>query len=296
MKTFSLITILFLTSFVYSSDICVNSAIINIEKKEKPKNITDANGKKQGWWLYLGKDKPEKGYPKEGKIEEGYYLDNHKNGVWTKYFKDGVTPRLVGNYIHGRAKGEYTKSFENGQIKETGTRKNKNMTGSLKRYFENGQISQEKNFNEQGKEDGIQKMYYPNGQIWLEYETKNGIKTGKLIRHTETGTIKQTITYAKDGTISSKTEVKKPKVIIIVKKEKEVSGDGPTGIGKDTNGKPFKRNGFNKTYNTDKELEMDGKFKNGKLWDGKLYKYDSDGILLKIEIWKLGKYHSEGQL
>ncbi len=28
----------------------------------------------------------------------------------------------------------------------------------------------------------------------------------------------------------------------------------------------------------------------------KAYKYDSDGILLKIEIWKRGKYHSDGQL
>jgi hypothetical protein len=41
---------------------------------------------------------------------------------------------------------------------------------------------------------------------------------------------------------------------------------------------------------------MDGQFKTGKLWDGKLYKYDSDGILLKIEIWKSGAYHSDGQL
>ena len=53
---------------------------------------------------------------------------------------------------------------------------------------------------------------------------------------------------------------------------------------------------YNKVYNDDDELWLDGKFKSGKLWDGKLYKYDSDGILLKIEIWKEGKYHSDGQL
>jgi hypothetical protein len=41
---------------------------------------------------------------------------------------------------------------------------------------------------------------------------------------------------------------------------------------------------------------MDGQFKNSRLWDGKLYVYDSEGILLKIEIWKEGKYHSDGQL
>ena len=291
MKTLLLFTILFLTSFVYSAEIRTYSNLNLIE--EEPKNITDVNGKKQGPWLYLGKDKPEKGYPEEGKIEEGSYLDDHKNGIWTKYHKDGVTPRLVGTYVHGRAKGEYTKTFENGQVKETGTRGNKKMTGTLKRYFENGQISQEKNFNELGKEEGTQKMYYPNGQVWLEYETKNGVKTGKQTRYTETGEIKQVIIYAEDGKITSKEE---KEVKESVAKKLEVTGSGPTGVGKDTNGKPFDKNGFNKTYNTDKELEMDGKFRNGKLWDGKLYKYDSDGILLKIEIWKLGKYHSEGQL
>jgi antitoxin component YwqK of YwqJK toxin-antitoxin module len=293
MKTLLLLTISFLTSFVHSHETRISSNLNLIEQEEEPKNVTDINGKKQGPWLYLGKDKPEKGYPEEGKIEEGPYLDDHKNGIWTKYHKDGLTPRLVGTYVHGRAKGEYTKTFENGQVKETGTRGNKKMTGSLKRYFEDGQISQEKNFNDLGKENGVQKMYYPNGQIWLEYESKNGVKTGKQIRYTETGEVKQVITYAEDGTIASKEEkeIKEP-----VAEKVEVTGNGPTGVGKDTNGKPFEKNGFNKTYNTDKELEMDGKFKNGKLWDGKLYKYDSDGILLKIEIWKLGKYHSEGQL
>lgn len=293
MKNFLILTLSFLTSFVYASESIEVSTLILIEQEEEPKNVTDINGKKQGPWVYFGKDKPEKGYPENGKIEEGPFLDNHKNGVWTKYHKDGITPRLVGNYIHGRAKGEYTKSFENGQIKEAGTRGNKKMTGTLKRYFEDGTVSQEKNFNEQGKEDGPQKMYHPNGQVWLEYETKNGVKTGKQIRYTETGEVKQVITFAEDGTIANKEEkeIKVPEVVV-----KEVGGNGPTGVGKDTNGKPFEKNGFNKTYNSDKELEMDGKFKDGRLWDGKLYKYDSDGILLKIEIWKLGKYHSEGQL
>ena len=294
MKNFSLFIALIITSLTYASDFIILAPINFIEQEEEPKNFTDVDGKKQGPWIYFGKDRPEKGYPADGKIEEGPFLDNRKNGVWTKYHKDGMTPRLVGNYVNGRAKGDYTKSFENGQIKEIGTRGNKKMTGSLKRYFEDGQVKQEKTFNEQGKEDGVQKMYHPNGQIWLEYETKNGVKTGKQTRYTESGEIKQVITYAEDGTIANKEEieVKEPIVEII----KEVSGSGPKNVGTDTNGETFKPNGYNKTYNADKELEQDGKFKNGKLLDGKLYKYDSDGILLKIEIWKSGKYHSDGQL
>ena len=295
MKYFILLTLLSITSLTFANDLITSAHLNFIEQEEEPKNFTDTEGKKQGPWLYLGKDKPEKGYPAEGKIEEGPYLDNRKNGVWTKYHKDGMTPRLVGNYVYGRAKGDYTKTFANGQVKEVGTRGNKKMTGTLKRYFEDGQVSQEKNFNAEGKEDGVQKMYHPNGQVWLEYETKNGVKTGKQIRYTETGEVKQIITYNPDGTIANKEE-KEVKEVVKPEETVESGGNGPTGVGKDTNGKPFEKNGYNKTYNSDKELEMDGKFKNGKLWDGKLYKYDSDGILLKIEIWKLGKYHSDGQL
>ena len=44
------------------------------------------------------------------------------------------------------------------------------------------------------------------------------------------------------------------------------------------------------------ELFQVGKFQNGRLLEGKFYKYDSDGLLLKIEIYKGGKYHSDGQM
>ena len=41
---------------------------------------------------------------------------------------------------------------------------------------------------------------------------------------------------------------------------------------------------------------MDGIFKNGQLWDGKVYTYDRDGILQRVLVYKEGKYNSEGQL
>jgi antitoxin component YwqK of YwqJK toxin-antitoxin module len=49
-------------------------------------------------------------------------------------------------------------------------------------------------------------------------------------------------------------------------------------------------------YNANDEIWMDGEFKNGQLYDGKVYDYDQDGILQKVRIFKNGKYHSEGQL
>jgi len=76
-------------------------------------------------------------------------------------------------------------------------------------------------------------------------------------------------------------------------------------IAKDTSGKKppkpkvekgFKVNGYNKVINDDKEIWMEGEFKDGLLWDGKLYLYDEDGLLLKLEIYKEGVYISDGQL
>ena len=135
-------------------------------------------------------------------------------------------------------------------------------------------------------------MYHPNGQVEVEYETKNGVKTGKQIRYTESGQVKQITTYGPDGKILDKEDIEVVEEVKVV----TTGGGGPSAIGADTKGKPFEKDGYNKVYNGDEELWMDGKFKSGKLWDGKLYKYDSDGILLKIEIWKNGKYHSDGQL
>jgi antitoxin component YwqK of YwqJK toxin-antitoxin module len=49
-------------------------------------------------------------------------------------------------------------------------------------------------------------------------------------------------------------------------------------------------------FNSNDEIWQDGNFKNGLLWDGKVYEYDRDGILLKVKVYKNGLYHSDGQL
>lgn len=61
-------------------------------------------------------------------------------------------------------------------------------------------------------------------------------------------------------------------------------------------GAPFYSNGYHTIYNKQALLWQEGTFKNGKLWDGKVYVFDKDGILLKVEIYKSGVYHSDGQL
>ncbi len=291
MKSILLIFIFSLSglTFAYESG---GLAYSEIEQEEGEINQKDAQGRKQGHWIIFGKDRPEKGYPEEGKIEEGPYKDDRKNGQWIKYHKDGMTKKLVGEYVNNRPKGAFVKYYPDGTPKEEGVFESGKHKGTLKRYYENGQVSQEKNFNDLGKEDGRQVIYYPNGQIQYEYTTKNGVKEGKAIRYTEDGKIKEETTYGPNGEIL---EQVKHDVEETPKKVEEGTGVSGASAGTVKDGS-FKPNDYNKVYNKDDELWMDGKFKDGKLWDGKLYKYDSDGILLKIEIWKNGKYHSDGQL
>ena len=62
-----------------------------------------------------------------------------------------------------------------------------------------------------------------------------------------------------------------------------------------TKGVTFFPEGYNKVYNVNDEIWLDGNFKEGQLYDGKVYVYSSNGLLKKIKIFKEGKFHSIGQ-
>ncbi|NRA12840.1 MAG: hypothetical protein HRT57_12860, partial [Crocinitomicaceae bacterium] len=53
---------------------------------------------------------------------------------------------------------------------------------------------------------------------------------------------------------------------------------------------------YYKVYNAHDEIMFNGTCKDGMVWEGKMYFYDKDDILDNVEIWKKGKYHSNGQL
>lgn len=294
MKRFFTILIFVIPVLGYSNsdDRQRNSSNIGLEGIDpQATNQKDANGWKQGYWIFYGKDMPEKGYPAEGKVEEGNFKDDKKTGEWIMYHKDGATPRTKGVFENGRPKGPYTKFYDNGVVMEEGTFSNGKQSGTFVRYYENGVKAQEKTFNAEGKEEGTVTLYHENGQPEFVFNKSNGVTTGDAVRYNPDGSVKEEIVYGADGKVVSSVQ-KEPAVEVV----KTGSGgpSGSSGVTKD--GKKFQSDGYNKLYNKADELWMDGQFKSGKLWDGKLYKYDSDGILLKIEIWKNGAYHSDGQL
>lgn len=295
--TFLIIAPLWASSFESQSKELPNEVLQEGVNPEGHPNKEDENGLRQGMWTIWGHMKPEKGYPENGKIEEGPYVNSRKDGEWIKYHKDGATPRLKGVYVDNRPNGLYTKYWENGQVMEEGKFTSGKQVEVFRRYYDTGVVSQEKFFNEDGREEGQVTYYHPNGQIEYQYTKVDGVTTGKATRYYPNGDIKEEVIYGEGGEIESRKEMER--VNPEFNSEPEVTTppasapDGSKGV---TNGKRFKKNGYNKIYNDDQELWMDGEFKDSRLWDGKLYKYDSDGILLKIEVWKKGKYHSDGQL
>jgi antitoxin component YwqK of YwqJK toxin-antitoxin module len=261
-------------------------------------NQKSADGKKQGKWIYYGKDRPESGIPAEGKVEEGKYVDDRKEGIWIKYHNDGITPKLKGEYENNRPKGSYTKYHANGKIKEIGTYEKNMYHDSLIRFHENGKKEYEANFNPQGKEQGKVKYYYPNGQLEFVYNANNGVATGTATRYWPNGDVKEIITYNADGSVGTSIEKEPVNPMEPVKDPSlDPNNHAPSvGAKPNTPGGKWQPNGYNKVYNSENEIWQDGMFKDGKLWDGKVYVYDRDGILLKVKVYKAGIYHSDGQL
>ena len=268
----------------------------NLQGNKKKINKVDDEGRKQGRWIYFGKDRPDLGYPMDGKIEEGEYKDDRKEGTWIKYHHDGITPKLKGTYVNNRPQGAYVKYHPNGNVKEKGSFVKNKYADSLVRYNINGQVEYLAFYNEEGKEEGDIKYYYDNGQLEFEYTSLNGVPTGKAVRYYENGDIKEEIEYAEDGSVyqSEHKEMVNPSVVVDdPNKSKEKA---PKIASPKTKGVTFLPDGYNKVYNDNDEIWLDGIFKKGSLWEGKVYEYDEDGILLKVKVFKEGVYHSDGQL
>jgi antitoxin component YwqK of YwqJK toxin-antitoxin module len=276
--------------------LCWFSAVFAVNDQDRI-NWKDDQGRKQGHWIIFGKDRPEQGVPPEGKIEEGDYKDDRKVGIWIKYHNDGITPRLKGEYDFGRPKGSFTKYYPNGKVQEEGVYDKGKYLGAMKRYYEDGTIMYTGNYDGDGLESGKVVYYYPNGKVEYEYTAKAGVPSGKGVRYWPNGDVKEEVTFDESGEVASfvaREMVNKPEEIK-APTDKETKA-APTPKNATVKTGTFNKNGYNKLYNENEELWMDGDFKNGLLYDGKLYVYDKDGILLKIEVYKKGKYHSDGQL
>jgi antitoxin component YwqK of YwqJK toxin-antitoxin module len=260
-------------------------------------NKRNANGEHHGKWTFTGKDYPNKNIPKTQKVEEGNYVNGRKEGTWTKFFSDGGV-QLKGTYNNNRPQGSYTRYYPNGKIAEQGDFQANGYKGLLLRYHENGQLAYRANFNNQGQESGKVSYYHPNGKLALSYTVKNGQVQGQVARYNTSGQLQNSFVVGPEGKIGALQKANTPQNTPAPKPAAVASSIvyPPRLSNPKTKGLRFIPNGYNKVYNDNDEIWMDGEFKNGQLYDGKVYDYDQDGILQKVRIYKLGKYHSDGQL
>ncbi|MFN3917183.1 MAG: toxin-antitoxin system YwqK family antitoxin [Flavobacteriales bacterium] len=282
-----------LKSFLIFGVLSVSAQTIIYNGEEVNKKV---DGMKEGKWVIQGSMVNLKDYKPDSVVEEGMYSKNRKVGIWKSYYANG-NPKSEIEYKNGRPNGFFKTYYENGQVEEQGNWKNSVYTGDFKRYYPDGTIQQEKTFNESGKTDGKVVYYFPNGKPELEFTSKNGVESGLGTRYYANGDVREVISYGEGGTVAKREEHKM--VNPDVKIGGAEKGNGITAQGYQNaavGGKTAKeiKDGYHKLYNDNKDILMDGEFKNGKLFDGKHYIYDNNGLLEKINVYKNGKLTGTG--
>ncbi|MBX2981346.1 MAG: toxin-antitoxin system YwqK family antitoxin [Flavobacteriales bacterium] len=259
-------------------------------------NRLDEQGRKQGWWLVVGPLPEWPGYEAGEPIEEGRYYDNRRTGKWKRYWPNGKLKSEI-NYVKGMPRGEYVLYYPNGKPEEKGTWDLDRNTGEFKRWHANGNVAQDFIFDSYGTRDGQQKYYHENGRLAVDVNIVKGREEGTLKRYYTNGELQETAvlsagvadkdlfkSYSPRGPVA---EVKPPAdaVAAPVKAATET-----------TNSTDFRAEGYNTLYDNQHRLSQQGQYRKGRLWNGKVYKYDRNGILYKIEVYMDGRYVGKAQL
>ncbi|NOQ75893.1 MAG: hypothetical protein GQ574_28060 [Crocinitomix sp.] len=251
-------------------------------------NQEDPEGKRQGYWIIWSYMNPDKGYCDSCRIEEGTYDSGRKEGTWLKYHKDTAVVRLKGTYVDNRPNGRYVKYYRNGNRMEEGTFTSGKGTIVERRYYRSGCLSQERI--EEDSTNNIRMIYYhPN---CIEEGTVSG---GIAIRGTIGDPFEQSAEntfryggYRNNGDFLEYTRVDSLSPI----SKNNLKYDPEKGH--KLNGEFFNKNGLNDISNSEGILFMSGKFKEGSLWKGTYYIYDSGGILLNILLIRKGVVYKDG--
>lgn len=128
-----------------------------------------------------------------------------------------------------------------------------------------------------GNESGVSKRYNEDGVLIEEKIFENG--TVKQVNVVKTKEMQQ----AKKELLSAADPYDKQ-----IGKTSEVIPD------KTNKAQAFKPNGYNTLYDKNGNVTQSGEFIDGRLYDGKWYRYNSNGLLIRVEIYKGGKYVGTG--
>jgi len=259
-----------------------------------PQNQFDDAGRKTGYWQVKGNMQDKPGYAPDAIFEEGSYANGKKQGLWKRYYPNGKLKSEI-NYSNDKPSGPYKTFYENGNLEEeatwTSTASIGKQTGSFKRYHPNGTIHQSFYYADNGLKTGEQKVYHENGQEALVYNMIDGREEGLIKYFDEKGKLTKQKemtggTLVKDS-IKDFTPTFSEPIIPLADKTKKPE---PVADSSPNEAQLFRPNGYNILYNNDNLKVKKGDFKNGQLWDGEDYKYNKNGLLKKVEVYKGGKY------
>lgn len=266
-------------------------------------NKTNESGRRVGMWVITGAESTKPGYADNAKVEEGKYENGRKVGLWKSYYPSGKIKAEI-THENGRPKGPYKTYYENGQVEEQGNWALTKQTGNFKRYYENGQVAQDFTFDASGKRNGPQKYFYENGQLMIEGNWNGGKEDGAVKEYYEDGSVKSVRVFNGGQMDKAQSTFKQPKTAAVAPlAQPEPVKDASNNVKKtvrvstataNPNIGTFDGNGQHTLYNKDRQISQKGIFKDGRLVDGKVHKYNRDGILTNIELYKGGQYIGEG--
>jgi len=268
-------------------------------------NRVDAEGQKYGLWIYFDAGNKTK------IMRKGHYVSGQKEGVWDEYYPNGNVKTSI-TYRQNRQNGYAKIFYENGKLSEEGIWRGNRWTGQYKFYHQNGNPSYVWNFDDEGKRTGEQKYFYENGQLriegnWQEGKEQGVIKeyyvTGKLRAESEwkfgktDGMVKE---YYENGSLkaekvfndgvydpnSSKLYANKTTQTVVEPVNQDTVKTVPVV---DNGTELFTGTGFHRIYNSKKQLEQEGDFKSGVLYNGKRFYYNEKGEHTKTAIYQEGR-------
>lgn len=284
MKYFIALVLFFSFSLIsYSSAVAQSGA-----------NFVDANNLKQGHWTITIKQKKLPNYKEGQTIEEGFYKDGRKEGVWTKFYASGQKEHEL-TFINNKLDGLAVFYYRSGKRKEEGIWRKNRWIGDYKYFFKNGNVRNEWKYSETGKRSGIQRYYYKNGKVKIEGAWENGKESGALTEFYEDGTVKSERFFA-NGKLDTVRTKSYPKEKLPVEADPLVSVVVDSGVtqeeikNKPVKPKaPFNGTGYHEFLDKKGRIIKKGSFQNGYLRNGEMYKYSEAGKLSKTFIYKKGK-------
>jgi len=227
---------------------------------------------KQGYWQILGKDRKLPNYKPDQLIEDGNYANSRKQGLWIKYYPNGSIKSKV-TYKNSRPKGLYETYYEHGKIEQRGYwRNNRDPNFEYWIYYSDGCLDIWKHY----RSEVVTEVKKYESCNCLLYEIVLDTATGLAVKKEyENGKLIET----KPFTLEMERIIQDS--IALMNRYERFKFYTPV---------PEYLHGQQKMYNSNHQIIMDGYFKKNKLKDGKRYVYNDKGELIRIQLYKRGRY------